>query len=1259
MAITRSVNTANDPKLGPVFSFKTYERSNAPFFNNSRQIDFVTWDGNLYVCVDNSDPQRGVSYKAGNPANNGFLLLIKKGENGQPGAPGAPGKPGPMPEYSLKFDGKQLVIIDQNGVRKAVSPELTGPSWFPELQGHKIIWKRKDAEDTSIPQNIDLDELRPIEECPILLRLNSDNTKREAEKTGPGYYIQWKREGAEEWTNLMSISELMNIALAGVCFWWDDAKDGSTDIEGNPVQTLHFGHKQVVEATYDASKLGNKRIADVTLGDVLFDAGEIPFANYDADIAALNAYICDLQDDLETTKASIPTKLSQLINDVPYIKTINGHLPNTSGELKLKKVDNIDLVGEGNIPFATINGRPIVNTDANFEIPSDYLTEGQLKTVGGQSLIKTPGQTDILLRTINGESIIGSSPLYVGTVKSVSVNGGTHVTPDVNGNVDLSVSGGAGGDGIDDIAFRLNGGDLQYRISVNGNWGSWTNISLPGSVVGVEHVDLQIDPNNMLQIRYNNGSWQDVGIVNSGSGGGNTINGFVSVTKNQNTLIFTRQDGTTQSVTIPTSGDGSSVSIQQILGSGTKIATITINGVPTDIYAPSGDGGGSGGGSGDGGTIVTYNTFMVYQRTDSPSVAPSTNTITAAIWDTSTNELDLTSQYWTNHPGNATGANDACLWMTSATFRSDTGARVGNWSEPVCLTSRFGDGSDSQLKEFIYRSVTAAEYSTVIAVRPVKAIDDNRDDNYPASDNLAIRQWVDSPVGITTEYPYELCSYRKKIDGVWQQYSMPFIWSRWGEDGVDGDGVEYVFRTATIGDVEESNGSIVLKQSVSRPNNSWAYNSPVAPWTDDPSGVNSSYPYEFCSLRKTTIVNNAKVWGSWSEPALWSNYVSVDADVDYAEIENAVEARIGERMTALTNRIDAIDGSWADVNVTSADSLVEILADYEDNNQKSFAEIIVDGKGAEIASAAGLATSTQLTGVTSRLSAVEGSITNAVDQQMLNGAIESAEQRMTANLISQTVTAANSKWHKVVNNVDTYQAYSPGQNETVAEYNARMLNNGWDLVVMADKLSAIEQQADKISILVGSNGEVDASVIVDAINDDSNVTISADRINLNGYVTATQLQTGSITIPASSVGNGNIGGSNGISITNNGITLGSNCTISWDQVDTSNSKIGYDELNNDLKGRIDSGGSGSGLDSDLITAIDQWSVTTGTITANNLHVSSANIDGNLTLSQITLGNNDPIDDWDDLADMVTCNGGLNIFIGSPSSAPNDSLIFNY
>lgn len=43
-------------------------------------------------------------------------------------------------------------------------------------------------------------------------------------------------------------------------------------------------------------------------------------------------------------------------------------------------------------------------------------------------------------------------------------------------------------------------------------------------------------------------------------------------------------------------GGGSSVSWNQILQSGTKIAEVTINGTTQDVYAPSGGGGGGGGG---------------------------------------------------------------------------------------------------------------------------------------------------------------------------------------------------------------------------------------------------------------------------------------------------------------------------------------------------------------------------------------------------------------------------------------------------------------------------------------------------------------------------------------------------------------------------------------------------------------------------------------------------------------------------------------
>ena len=93
---------------------------------------------------------------------------------------------------------------------------------------------------------------------------------------------------------------------------------------------------------------------------------------------------------------------------------------------------------------------------------------------------------------------------------------------------------------------------------------------------------------------------------------------------------------------------------------------------------------------------------------------------------------------------------------------------------------------------------------------------------------------------------------------------MPYVWSHWGEDGVDGDGVEYVYRRAVADEVDEANNSITLKASVVRPSNDWAYDSAVAPWSDDPSGVSSEYPngglrsshLRRLHLRKAALVNS-------------------------------------------------------------------------------------------------------------------------------------------------------------------------------------------------------------------------------------------------------------------------------------------------------------------------------------------------------------------------------------------------------------------
>lgn len=100
----------------------------------------------------------------------------------------------------------------------------------------------------------------------------------------------------------------------------------------------------------------------------------------------------------------------------------------------------------------------------------------------------------------------------------------------------------------------------------------------------------------MLQIRYDGGEWQDIGMVNTDS---DLSNAFINVSIRNNKLIFVRKNGTTEEIDIPSGGsEGSVVSVRQILLSGTHIATITVDGTDYKIYAPNGGGGDDDPGSG-------------------------------------------------------------------------------------------------------------------------------------------------------------------------------------------------------------------------------------------------------------------------------------------------------------------------------------------------------------------------------------------------------------------------------------------------------------------------------------------------------------------------------------------------------------------------------------------------------------------------------------------------------------------------------------
>lgn len=195
------------------------------------------------------------------------------------------------------------------------------------------------------------------------------------------------------------------------------------------------------------------------------------------------------------------------------------------------------------------------------------------------------------------------------------------------------------------------------------------------------------------------------------------------------------------------------------------------------------------------------------------------------------------------------------LYMSQATLDPNTGAFITAWSTPIRISGEKGEsGADGTDIEFIYLNNTGDTPSTPTS--------QNTDDYIPSG-------WTDNPTGVSESKQYEWVSVRTKEKGAssWGAFSTPAIWAKWGEQGIDGDGVEYIFvRTTT-------------KQTLSAPTSVDVEDYVPDGWTDEPSGVSVQYPYEYVSIRHKTNGH----WGSFSTPQLWSYY----AIVKYTEIRFA------------------------------------------------------------------------------------------------------------------------------------------------------------------------------------------------------------------------------------------------------------------------------------------------------------------------------------------------------------------------------------
>jgi len=308
-------------------------------------------------------------------------------------------------------------------------------------------------------------------------------------------------------------------------------------------------------------------------------------------------------------------------------------------------------------------------------------------------------------------------------------------------------------------------------------------------------------------------------------------------------------------------------------------------------------------------------TFIIYCNTESDGT-PTAPTVGQGWWDVENDALILDKTGCALPSGWADtneSENGKITWMCSGVF-DHTGENV-SWSKPIRITGEKGEqGADGSTIEFIYALSNDPSYPTAKADKKT-LFDDVERLGYKEYD--ASTTWYDQARAISKNNPteYVWSRTRKNSESEWEYSDAPVIWSRWGEDGTDGDGIEYIFVTTQ----ENSSASLSLPTTLSTddqrklfqiddfvPSANW-FSDPEHPekivahqnkarevlgssytdskwnncfgfnnyssWTDNPITVNVQQPYQWVSVRRShNDANGKRVWDMFETPTLWSSY---------------------------------------------------------------------------------------------------------------------------------------------------------------------------------------------------------------------------------------------------------------------------------------------------------------------------------------------------------------------------------------------------
>ena len=539
---------------------------------------------------------------------------------------------------------------------------------------------------------------------------------------------------------------------------------------------------------------------------------------------------------------------------------------------------------------------------------------------------------------------------------------------------------------VADYTNKIISGEIELTGYAKESWvlEQIKNITAPGGELDLSKYALKSDIDDLVS-RISSLESRVSDIENNGVGKNYEITN-VSVTGH--TLTITQNNMGSKSVVLPSDGGGGSTmpgltedDVNAML-SNAKTLIVTKNGESYRSYNPFNspeditiDIVGSGSSSGEDNNKY-YQAF--FQNKNSNTIAP-------AIPDTGKGPSDYLptdeKSKWSTNAENP--SKDYYTWMTFAFVSNGV---YGSWINPVCITGKDGEaGTDITDKEQIYK--LAGEVETV-----------SKPTNDPDTKGYVPVGWTANPQGVSATAPCEWTCVRIKNTETnkWEDWSKPVLWSHYGHNGTDGDGVEYIYwagHNDQAYPVSNPNTWYTNEQSKAngfRDGGSYSeedysdgyYNSKYynkrefilsgTGWSDNPEDLSSSYygpgSRQYVSIRRkySDNVSSSSYWHKYSAPTLWSYYaqngdagkgvslnldngtmaVSLNSDETNQLFDQTCTARFYNGTN--TVNIDTLEYSVIDANggtvSTDSDFSITVSQNAQDSNCKDVSVHISKGK---------------------------------------------------------------------------------------------------------------------------------------------------------------------------------------------------------------------------------------------------------------------------------------------------------------------------